>query len=183
MFFKLTLQKEEFVTRAPWIFRSEVTLDIGVSEMWKILQDDGAWKYWHADVAKIDWLDDTKRELNSERVVTLKDPLFMLLLAGPLKLHEVFDVWEYEKKLGMYVKALNRPSFMTYKSFREEFLLEAIGDRQCKLTRTIAIDPSFLSKYVLGCIVYPHAKHHLTKKVPEQLVKAISDGQLPRTEK
>jgi hypothetical protein len=179
MIFKLTPQKEEFFAEAPWIFRSETTLDISASDMWKILEDDGAWKYWHPDVAKIDW-QDANRELNSERIVTLKDPLFMMLLAGPLKLHEVFDVYEKDKKLGMYVKALNRPSFMTYTSFREEFLLEAVDEKQCKVTRTVAVAPAFLSKYVLGCIIYPHTKHALTKKVPEQLVKAISEGKLPR---
>jgi Polyketide cyclase / dehydrase and lipid transport len=180
MMFQLTPQNESFLTTAPWIFQSEMTIDLPVSEVWKILHDDGAWIHWHPEVAKIAWESDTHRELGSERTVTFKDPLFMVLLAGPIKLYEVFDEWEYEKKFGFYMKGLSRPTFLTYKSVREQFQLEAANESHCKLTRTVAVEPGCITKYVLGCIVYPHLEHLFTKKCPERLLNAIAKGKLPR---
>ena len=179
MTFKLTPQNEEFLNTAPWIFRSETVVDVSASEMWNILFDDEAWAYWNPEVAKSEWKD-ANRELNSERVVTIKDTLFMMLLCGPMKLYTVNDVYEKDKKLGLYVKESNVPCFLTNKSFREEFKFEAIGENQCKFTRTVAIAPSFLSKYLMAWLIHPHLKHAFTKKSPERLVKAIAEGKLPR---
>jgi hypothetical protein len=64
----------------------------------------------------------------SERTV-FKDTLFMILLAGALKIEEHFDVWEEGTKFQFYFKAMNRPNILTYKSGREEFKVEAISDK------------------------------------------------------
>jgi Polyketide cyclase / dehydrase and lipid transport len=179
--FTLTNQNIDFLTTAPWIFQSEMIIDLPVSDVWKILNNDDAWQYWNPEVAKIQW-QDGNRGRNSERTVTYKDPLFMVLLLGPSKLYEVFDEYEHEKKLGFYLKGLNRPNFLTYKSFREQFELEAVSDKQCKLTRIVAAHPGFLTRYALGCVIYPHLQHFLTKKCPERMLKSIAEGKLPRPE-
>jgi hypothetical protein len=107
----------------------------------------------------------------------------MILLAGALKIEEHFDVWEEGTKFQFYFKAMNRPNILPYKSGREEFKVEAISDKTCKFTRTVALEPGFLTRYVLGFIAYPHMKKMFTQKVPDSLVKAVAEGTLPRKSK
>ena len=179
MIFKLTPRNGDFLNTAPWIFRSEIVVDVSASAMWNILFDDEAWAFWHTEVAKCEWKD-ANRELNSECTFTIKDTLFMMLLCGPMKLYTVNDVYEKDMKWGFYVKESNIPSFLGNKAVREEFKLEAVSEKQCKFTRIVAMAPSFLSKYLMGWLVYPHLKHAFTKRAPECLVKAIAEGKLPR---
>jgi hypothetical protein len=181
--YPLSPPSETFITTAPWIFKVETNIDLPVSEVWDILNDDGAWSAWLPELTKIEWKDEIHREKNSERTITFSDALFNLLLCGSLKLHEVFDDWERDKSLGLYMKGMNRPNFMTYKCFQEKFLLEAINDKQCKVTRVLAMEPGFLTKYVLGCIIYPYIKNHVTKQCPKRFVKAVAEGKLPRKSK
>jgi hypothetical protein len=178
--FQLTAPSDDFVTTAPWIFKVDMDIDLPVSDVWNILNDDGAWEHWLPELTKIEWKDTNNRERNSERTVTFKDPLFMILLGGPLKLYEVFDEWEKDKKLSLYLKGLNRPTFLTHKCFQEQFILEVINEKKCKLTRILAVQPGFLTKYLLGCIMYPYVNHFITKKCPRRLLKSIADGKLPR---
>ena len=178
--FPLSPPTETFITTAPWIFKVSTNIDLPVSDVWNILNDDGAWSAWLPELTKIEWKDEIHRERNSERTITFSDPLFKTLLCGPVKLHEVFDDWERNKTLGSYIKGVNRPNFLTYKCFQEKFVLEAINERQCKLTRILALEPGFVTRYVLGCIIYPHIKNHITKQCPDRFMKAVADGKLPR---
>ena len=180
MMFPLSPPTETFMTTAPWIFTVDTNIDLPVSDVWNILNDDGAWSFWQPELTKIEWKDGVHREQNSERTITFSDPLFQVLLCGSSKLHEVFDDWEREKSLGLYIKGMNRPNFVTYKRFQEKFILEAINERQCKLTRVLAMEPGFVTRYVLGCIVHSHIKNHVIKQCPARLIKAIADGKLPR---
>ena len=73
---------ETFITTAPWVFKVETNIDLSVSDVWNILNDDGAWSAWQPEVSKIEWKDEIHRERDSERVVTYSDPLFNFLLFG-----------------------------------------------------------------------------------------------------
>jgi hypothetical protein len=177
--FELAPNTDSVLTTATWIFRSETEIDLPASDVWQILNDDNAWAIWHPEVTNIVWTGEAPHKKGSERTVVVKDTLFMILLAGPLKIHEVFDVWEEGKKFGFYFKATNRPNLLTFTSGREEFKVEAINDNKCKFTRTIAVEPGFLTRYGLGFIAYPHFKKIFTKKCPDSLVKAVTEGKLP----
>jgi hypothetical protein len=78
---------------------------------------------------------------------------------------------------------MNRPHILSYKSGREEFKVEAISDKKSKFIITVALEPGFLTRYVLGFIAYPHMKKMFTQKVPESLLKGVADGTLPRKAK
>lgn len=178
-----TLQPNDasFLTTASWIFKSEIQINLAADTVWQILKDDEAWKIWHPEVAKIDWLDmEGSHRAGCERVVLFKDTLFMILLVGPAKIHEVFDVWEEnEKVFGIYFKAINRPSILTYKSAREEFKVQAIDENSCIFTRTVALEPGFLVRNLLGFIVYPRLNNLFTKKCPTRFLEAVEKGRLP----
>ena len=169
-----------FISTAPWIFKVDTTIDLPVTDVWNILNDDGSWTIWQPEVAKIEWKDEVHREHNSERVITFSDRLFNFLLFGSVKLHEVFDDWERNKSLGLCIKGMNRPNLLTYKCFQEKFILETINENQCKLTRILAMEPGFFTKYLLGFIIHPHINHHVTKQCPDRLLKAVAVGKLPR---
>jgi Polyketide cyclase / dehydrase and lipid transport len=159
--FPLSTPTDSFVTTASWIFQHDMTIDLPVHDVWNILNDDGAWSHWLPELTKIEWNDATNRGKDSQRTITLKDPLFMILLCGPLRLQEVFDEYEVNKKLSLYMKGANRPNCFTYKCFQEQFILEPINEKQCTLTRILALEPGFLTKYLLGCIIYPYVKHFI----------------------
>jgi hypothetical protein len=68
MRFSLQNVPESFLETAPWIFKSELELDISMDQCWKILQDDHAWKDWHPEVQDIVW-DSDLRAVGTSRTV------------------------------------------------------------------------------------------------------------------
>lgn len=111
---------ESIIRTAPWIFRSEVEVDISVDDCWKILMDDSAWQYWHPEVTDIEW-DSKLRDKGASRTVNYRSILLMILLGGPLKIWEHFDIWEEKsdyRRMSFYFQYLSRPSFMTYAGAR-----------------------------------------------------------------
>lgn len=68
MRFSLRQVSESFLEDAPWIFRSELELDISMEECWKILLNDEAFKDWHPEVQNIVWASDT-RDVGTSRSV------------------------------------------------------------------------------------------------------------------
>jgi hypothetical protein len=164
-----------FVREAPWIFRSELCLTLGVDECYKIILDDTAWSKWHPEVTNIVWKDST-RGVGAERSVDFKDWVFMLLLAGPTRIEEHFDVWEDSsddrKRVSFYFASLNRPNFLTYSAAREELIIEKT-EEGCKFTRIVALRPSFATRYLLGWLAHRRFSYVLERKCPQRFVDAF----------
>lgn len=142
-----------------------------MDECWKILQDDDAWKEWHPEITNIVWASNERKAGATSRTVKFRDPLFMALLAGPIKIWENFDIWEETptvKRMSFYSPYLNKPNFLSYSALREEFVVEKTGDQTCKFTRKVCVNPSFLNRYVLGFITYPRMASILEQKCPER---------------
>jgi hypothetical protein len=68
MRFSLQNVPESFLETAPWIFKSELELDISMDQCWIILQDVHAWKDWHPEVQDIVW-DSDLRAVGTSRTV------------------------------------------------------------------------------------------------------------------
>mmetsp|Transcript_24542 Transcript_24542/g.61303 ORF Transcript_24542/g.61303 Transcript_24542/m.61303 type:complete len:109 (-) Transcript_24542:209-535(-) len=101
---------------------------------------------------------------------------------GPVTLAEEFDVWEADgpkKRVGFYFSGLSRPTFLTYEALREEFEVEDVGEGKCRVTRTLAIVPAFLTRYVLGWVVRPMLDQLFTKDCPRRLEEAVKMKVLP----
>ncbi|KAG7371445.1 hypothetical protein IV203_020015 [Nitzschia inconspicua] len=173
MRFSLRKVPESFLNDAPWIFKSELELNIPINDCWKILQDDNAWKDWHPEVRGILWMTD-ERAAGTSRTVKFSDPVFNTLLAGPLKIWEDFDVWEDTdtmKRMSFHCPYMSRPNLLTYSALREEFCVVKTGENSCKFTRRVAVQPSFLTRRALGCIVYPRMKSILEVKSPMKFLE------------
>jgi hypothetical protein len=180
MRFPLQPAPHSLLVEAPWIFRSEILVEgMTVQECWDIILDDGAWAKWHPEVTDIRWKDPT-RGVNAERNVTFKDALFMVLLAGPMVIEEHFDVWDDasdEKKLfSFYFVSFNKPSFLTYRAGREEFRVERT-ETGCKFTRVLAVEPSFLTRYVFACLARPRLSNIIERKNPQLFLRVYGKNQ------
>ena len=174
MRFSLQKVEESFLKEAPWIIRCELELDqLSIDDCWAILQDDNAWKDWHPEVTDIRW-ESPRRNPGTARTVKFRDPVFNALLCGPIKLWEQFDIWEETpelKRMSFYASQVSKPKFLTYSGFREEFRVEKTGESSCKLTRTIGIAPSFVNRYVMGCITYNRLEYLFKKKPSEKFIE------------
>lgn len=127
--------------------------------------DDNAWQFWHPQVQNIQWKSDLRAK-GSERTVVFSDSLSNMLLFGPTALDETFPVWEEGKSFQLSVKATTKPAALTYRSIREAFVVNSSPDGGSIFTRTVAIDPSFVSRYLLGWLVYPRLKKLFTVDCP-----------------
>ena len=178
--FKYTFLPSSQINSAPWIFKSEVELDMSIEDFWITLIDDRSWKHWHPEVTNIQ---NTKVGFGNSRTVVFRHWFFMALLAGPVRIHEDFDVWEADddqmKRFQFWLSGASRPSFLTYQGGREEFKVEAISAKRCKFTRTVALIPSFLSRYALGFAIYPMLRSIFTVQCPRRLLASIEKKVLP----
>lgn len=224
MWFNLEYVPESSLLTATWIFRSEVVLDgVTVEDAWNYIltdPDDKAIQHWHPEVSKILWENPSKKNAaGTTRIVTFKDWLLMILLAGPIQIDEHVDIWDdgngrgsdgerdggggdqdndiTMRRFGFYFKATTRPSFLTFKSGREEFKVEQVitcreddGDEkeetgsgsnvkhQCvgvKFTRIVALEPAFLTRWVLGFVVHSRLKYVFETKCPRRLLAAFKE--------
>lgn len=191
MWFSLRQVPPSFVNEAPWIFRSELILEnVSVQDCWDIVLDDNNWKHWHPEVTKIEWEGQKSPAAGtvkppggpgSRRVVKFSDSLFDVLLAGPVQLHEHFDVWDesspHKKEFGFYFVGMTRPNFLTYRALRESFMIEEHKNgKGCKFTRIVAVEPSFLTRYLLGFVVYPRLANLFEQLCPLRFQQAIREN-------
>jgi len=183
--FRLRQEPESFLETAPWIFKSEIELDIGVDALFQILMDDRAWEVWHPEVRNIQWKTDAPHGKGSVRTVQYSDWLSTLLLCGAVTMEELYDNFDDSgstKSFGIKYTSIGRPTFMMYRACREEFKVEPLQDNdsnRCKFVRTVAVDPSFTSRYVFGWLVYPAMKKTFMNLCLKRLEEAILEKKLP----
>ncbi|KAI2508404.1 hypothetical protein MHU86_6078 [Fragilaria crotonensis] len=171
------------INTAPWVFTSELELDISIDECWSIITDDRAWQHWHPQVTNIQNDKEPAGGAGNSRTIVFRHWFFMALLAGPIAIREEFDVWEDQddavKKYQFWLAAASRPVFLTYKGGREEFKVESISATMCKFTRVVALQPAFLPRYALGWLVCPVLRRLFTVQCPQRLTEAIAKNLLP----
>jgi hypothetical protein len=139
---------------ARWRFVTSTDLDATPETVFSILLDDDAWHIWHPEISDINWDNYQPHGVGSHRTVRFSNWLFMILLCGSLILSEEFLIWENNKRLNFRFNKTNRPRFMGYLAGMEDFQIEDLGNGKCRLCRTVAVDPSFITS-VLGCILKP----------------------------
>lgn len=169
MWFPMRKEPPGFV--GPWTFQSVNRLPHrSVDDVFSILLDDTALHDWHPQVTNIQWNNDTRAK-GASRTVVFRDPLFTILLAGPLALQEEFDVWDETdtvKTFGFCITATTRPNCLTFRAAREEFKVETDGNGGAIFTRMATFEPSFAVRYVLGFLIYPHLQNLLERECPRK---------------
>lgn len=155
------------INNAPWVFKSVIVLDISIDECWTIVTDDRAWEFWHPEVTDIRNAKEPAGGVGNSRTV-----VFCPRIGSPTPLYEEFDVWEPDDD------NVKRYQFW-FAGGREEFKVEAISSTRSKFSRTVAIAPSFFTRFVVGWLVYPELKRLFTVQCPERLAEAIAKKLLP----
>ena len=155
------------INTAPWVFKSEIDVDLSIDECWAVVTDDQAWQHWHPEVTDIRNAKEPAGGVGNSRTI-----VFRPCLGGPTPMHEEFDVWEADDE------QLKRYQFW-FAGGREEFKVQAISSGRCKFTRTVALEPAFVTRYILGWLVYPELKRLFTVQCPQRLVEAIATKLLP----
>lgn len=155
------------INTAPWVFKSEIVLDVSIDECWTIVTDDRAWEHWHPEVTDIRNAREPAGGVGNSRTV-----VFRPRIGGPTPLHEEFDVWEPDDD------KVKRYQFW-FAAGREEFKVEAISSARSKFTRTVALAPSLFTRFVVGWLVYPELKRLFTVQCPQRLKEAIATKLLP----
>lgn len=159
--------KPSEINTAPWVFKSEIELELSIDECWDIVTDDKAWQHWHPEVTDIRNAKEPAGGTGNARTV-----VFQPRFAGPTLMHEEFDVWESDDE------KLKRYQFW-FAGGREEFKVEAISSSSCRFTRTVALAPTFVTRYVIGWLVYPELKRLFIVQCPQRLKEAITKKLLP----
>jgi hypothetical protein len=183
--FKLRPETPTFLETAPWVFKSEIELDISVEECFNILMDDRAWKLWHPEVTDIQWKTDPPHGRNgSVRTVVYKDWVSYLMLGGPVAMEEKFENCTDTgptRAFTVSFTATGRPTWMFLRASKEHFQVEPIENSpgRCKFSRTVAVDPAFLPRYIFYFITYNSMKHTFTNKCPQRLLNAVQEKKLP----
>jgi len=171
--FKYQFLPESDLEKVPWVFKGELQLDMSVEDCWDIITNDFAYEVWHPEITNMK--NNGPTGLGNSRTVVLR-----LLPAGPSsRITGKFDVWEDGdndmKRMQCWCTASSRPQFLAYKRAREEYKVEAISGNKCIFTRTVAMDPAFLTRYGLGWAIYPMLRKTFTVKCPTRLVDAIKN--------
>ncbi len=170
----------DYLEKGNWIFRSEVELNGTMEEVFSILLDDGAWNIWHPEISDVRWQTPPPFGVGAKRTVRFSNWLFMLLLFGSLILHEEFLIWDENKRLTFRFNKTNRPRFLGYLAGMEDFQLEYLPNGYCKLTRTVAVDPAFITS-MLGCILKP-VLNGIFERSAQRLVKQFASRNFPRVD-
>ena len=177
-----------FLKTATWIFEMNLELkDVDADTCWKILTSkDDNFQYWHPEVTNITWYDNGKhRCVGSKRSIVFHDTVFDILLLGGCPLEEHFDIWDDTNYIwGFYMTRIGKPTFLTYTAVREEFRIIPKGDNGknngknnggCILHRKVAMEPSFLSRYLLGWLAYPRLRNVFEVKCPQRFRQALKE--------
>ena len=190
--FSIRKVDETFHETAPWKFEFTVELNVSPKRAFGILLDGRGNDYWQPEVIELGWDHSEGKEgggPGSIRKLKYSSILSKALLFGPVTIHEEFDTWQdgsngednTKLHLGWHFAKIGRPAFMMYSAGREDYYVEPIdGDsNKCRLTRKCSFEPSYLSRFLLGCIVYKQMKKELEINPAKKLVQGVNEGALP----
>jgi hypothetical protein len=85
-------------------------------------------------------------------------------------------------EIPIYFKAMNRPIFSPTSLDEKNSKVEAISDKTCKFTRTVALNLAF-DEVCIGVHCLSAYEEDVHAKVPDSLVKVVAEGTLPRKSK
>lgn len=173
-----------FTEEAEWDMESATILPVSVKDCWDIITSDEAMDIWCPEFGNVE--NSGEPGVGNIRNAVLDDSVLNILSLGSVGIEQTFDVWNDEedniRSYAYYVSGTTRPGFMSWKAAREQFVCEEIDDDNTMLTRTLAIEPGFLTE-TLEFVVQPRLESIVEEKCPERLLNAIAQGKLPIPEK
>lgn len=126
--FSLRPVDESFFVAAPLVLREEFAVPRPAEAVWEELTADGTLS-WCRIIQRVEWTSPRPFGVGTTRTVRA--------LGGTNVMHEHFFLWEEGRRMSFYANEANVPLF---RRFGEDYRVEAVSDRSCRLTWTIAID-------------------------------------------
>ena len=171
-----------FFDDAPWIFESEVEINVSVEDCFGIMRDADAWQYWHPEVTNFVEMTPITSNGTGTSEIIFNDPIFNLLLLGPFGARFLYDIYEPDgddtKRFSIVATEIELPEILGFSALREEFICEMIDDTKSLFTRRVAGRPGLLVK-LLKPITFTRFQIIFEKLCPERLVASINAGLLP----
>lgn len=124
---------ESFLSSAPARYTETFEIPRPAQAVWDELVGD----------RPMDWCRELKGRWTSERPFGVGTTREMKVLGGAMKVQEHFFVWEEGRRHAFYGTTANVPAF---KRFAEDYVVEPDGPERCRLTWTIAVEPTTLGK-------------------------------------
>ena len=169
-----------FTEDAEWDMECVTPLPVSLEDCWDIITSDQALNMWCPELGGGENLGEPG--VGNVRKVVLDDIVLNILSLGSVGIEQTFDVWDDEedniRRYSYYVSGTTRPSIMSWKAARENFVCEEVDDDNSVLTRTLAIEPGFLTEK-LDFVVRPRLEEIVEEKCPERLLNIIKQGMLP----
>ncbi len=132
-FFAVTPAEPEFLSGAPKIYAQTMEIPQSAQTVWEELTSEEPFS-WCRALARIDWTSPRPFGVGSTREMRAR---------GGLVYREEFFRWEDGRRQSFHVTAASIP---LVKRLAEDYLIEPVDAHNCRLTWTIAVEPSLLGR-------------------------------------
>jgi len=124
---------EGFLTSAPARYSETFAITRPADEVWRELVSE----------KPLDWCRALSIRWTSERPFAVGTTRQAKVLRGAMKVQEHFFIWEEGRRHAFYVTEANLPVF---RRFAEDYVVEPDGPDRCRLTWTLALEPTLLGR-------------------------------------
>ena len=130
--FSCTPVNLDWFDQAKYVFVAEEVIDATPSQIFDCFEDAHAWTVWAGAITKVEWTSPKPFGVGTTRTV---------YMMGGLTGYETFIAWERGKRMAFCFTDASKPNV---ESFAEDYLVEDLGNGQCKVTWRMAMQPKGL---------------------------------------
>jgi len=105
-------------------------LPVSPDTLFDVLEDPGSWPRWATGIGRVDWTSPKPFGVGTTRTVTFW---------GGMSVYEEFLVWERGKEMAFVFYGTTEE---VWSRFGEYYRVEDLGENRCRLTWTVAFDPT-----------------------------------------
>ncbi|MGA8847962.1 MAG: SRPBCC family protein [Nocardioides sp.] len=132
-----------FFGTAPIRMVATVDISATAAEVWTALEDAAAWPRWVAVIKAVEWTSPRPFQVGTTRTVRM---------SGNMTAYEEFIEWELHSRMSF---RFNEASMQGVSAFAERYLLEQVTPGSTRLTWVMAMQPSGISKLIVGGMRLP----------------------------
>lgn len=121
---------DDYAERAPVVFPHTVDLACTPEELFAIFEDPKSWPRWAPGIGRVDWTSPQPYAAGTTRTVTFW---------GGTQVFEVFHTWDPPHRMGFHFVGTTEE---IWRSFSERYEVTSTGARSCRLTWTVAYEPT-----------------------------------------
>lgn len=132
-----------FPDTAPTQMVASVDIAATPAEVWTALEDAAAWPRWVAVIKNVEWTSPRPFGIGTTRTVRM---------SGNMTAYEEFTEWELHSRMAF---RFNEASMKGVSAFAERYSLEELASGSTRLTWVMAMQPSGVSKLIVGAMRLP----------------------------